>query len=436
MCLVDMARAGASSELNAALDSGAAVNSRCPMNGSTALIAAAKRGHMDIVKNLVSRNAALSLANDIGDTAVDDAFSGGNLLIAAFLLVYGGKSAHARGWSYLVSSVGLNFISSSAVIRFLAAYTLSSWALLIHSAFRLFRCRKTVHVWQAGGADHRIEYMYEPVVSTISQGFSTHLCDVDRQVGCYDWSCVSPGAWFIWVGVTHVRDVPWIYLRLRGVRTIYYQSEPVDAGQYIRLTSDKVEEIWDYSHKNIDVASEKPGAPVMRYVPPGAHKRSPLVQKESANVKLIFLGHLGPERRKMWDVFSTAEGTQGRMLNISNVWSEPQFEALLREDHSSVFLNLHHTAAAAWTLETVRLSKLLCSRALVLSQSSYPRDEAEFSGMVDFVDWSDIPSEFARLLSMTQRERDELASERFARFSGRFEPGSIFARAGIHERFV
>jgi hypothetical protein len=268
-----MARAGASSELNAALDSGAAVNSRCPMNGSTALIAAAKRGHMDIVKNLVSRNAALSLANDIGDTAVDDAFSGGNLLIAAFLLVHGGKSAHARGWSYLVSSVGLNFISSSAVIRFLAAYTLSSWALLIHSAFRLFRCRKTVHVWQAGGADHRIEYMYEPVVSTISQGFSTHPCDVDRQVGCYDWSCVSPGAWFIWVGVTHVRDVPWIYLRLRGVRTIYYQSEPVDAGQYIRLTSDKVEEIWDYSHKNIDVASEKPGAPVMRYVPPGAHQR-------------------------------------------------------------------------------------------------------------------------------------------------------------------
>ena len=75
MCLVDMARAGASSELNAALDSGAAVNSRCPMNGSTALIAAAKRGHMDIVKNLVSRNAALSFANDIGDTAVDDAFS-------------------------------------------------------------------------------------------------------------------------------------------------------------------------------------------------------------------------------------------------------------------------------------------------------------------------------------------------------------------------
>ena len=86
-----------------------------------------------------------------------------------------------------------------------------------------------------------------------------------------------------------------------------------------------------------------------------------------------------------------------------SVWSKPQFEALLREDHSSVFLNLHHTAAA-WTLESVRLSKLLCSRALVLSQSSYPRDEAEFSGMVDFVDWSDIPSEFARLLSMTQRD--------------------------------
>ena len=162
---------------------------------------------MDIVKNLVSRNAALSLANDIGDTAVDDAFSGGNLLIAAFLLVHGGKSAHARGWSYLVSSgsqlhfeLGCDQVPGSLYPEFPGP---------AHS-----QCLPPVPMPEnrarLAGGRRRSPYRVHVRARSFDDfaGFSTHLCDVDRQVGCYDWSCVSPGAWFIWVGVTHVRDVP------------------------------------------------------------------------------------------------------------------------------------------------------------------------------------------------------------------------------------
>ncbi len=63
-----------------------------------------------------------------------------------------------------------------------------------------------------------------------------------------------------------------------------------------------------------------------------------------------------------------------------------------------------------------------------------PEDEAEFAGMVDFVEESDILPTFWRLAAQPPDARRERAAQRRALFRERFTPQRIFERAGIYGR--
>ena len=104
---------------------------------------------------------------------------------------------------------------------------------------------------------------------------------------------LSHGDVFCWVGLKSVETVPWSLLKLAGVRTVHYQSEPLGkmwdwavldlfrpskqppptpAGRIHRAGG--VDEIWDHSQQNLETinelyrnSSERP--PVLRLVPPG-----------------------------------------------------------------------------------------------------------------------------------------------------------------------
>ena len=91
--IVDAARQGRLDLVQSELHSGTNVDRRCPSSLSTALMAAATRGHMDIVQCLVANGASLNLVNKGGMTALDDARARGNEDVAAFLAERGGKSA-------------------------------------------------------------------------------------------------------------------------------------------------------------------------------------------------------------------------------------------------------------------------------------------------------------------------------------------------------
>ena len=102
---VDAARQGRLADLQAALEAGEDVNSRCPSNGSTALIAASKKGRSDLVELLVAHNADINLVNDLGNTAFDDATEAGHPSLVLLLRALGGRPNPAkRGlstWAWL-----------------------------------------------------------------------------------------------------------------------------------------------------------------------------------------------------------------------------------------------------------------------------------------------------------------------------------------------
>ena len=100
--IVDAARQGRLDLVQSAVYSGTNVDSRCPSSLSTALMAAATRGHMDIVHFLVANRASLNLVNVGGMTALDDARARGNEDVAALLAERGAKSAPEvapRAWT-------------------------------------------------------------------------------------------------------------------------------------------------------------------------------------------------------------------------------------------------------------------------------------------------------------------------------------------------
>ena len=80
--IVDAARQGRLDLVQGELHSGTNVDSRCPSSLSTALMAAATRGHMDIVQFLVANGASLNLVNKGGMTALDDARARGVVALA------------------------------------------------------------------------------------------------------------------------------------------------------------------------------------------------------------------------------------------------------------------------------------------------------------------------------------------------------------------
>ena len=91
--IVNAARQGRLDLVQDAVYNGTKVDSRCPTSLSTALMAAATRGHMDIVQFLVDSQASLNMINTGGMTALDDARARGNEDVAALLVKRGAKSA-------------------------------------------------------------------------------------------------------------------------------------------------------------------------------------------------------------------------------------------------------------------------------------------------------------------------------------------------------
>lgn len=84
---------------------------------------------------------------------------------------------------------------------------------------------------------------------------------------------------------------------------------------------------------------------------------------------------------------------------------------------------------------TFRVAKLLNAEKLVLSERCHPRDEAEYEGMVLFLDNASHIIERHRHVSQSG-EWLALAQRASARFREHFRPSAVFRRAGIYQQFA
>ena len=335
-------------------------------------------------------------------------------------------------------------------------------------------------LWQAdGGTGHELGFMYKPLMDTLVRGF-THLpvhvslalaarsksLHVVHGYGNRYWRrryALTPAAGlragdiFVWVG-PEGSDLPrWQLMRQAGVRTIYFQTEPVRHGCYFERS--RPDEIWEFSWHNFDECAPVLRANVtLRYVPLGfspppvaaveasfeAEPRHPPAEAHA----LTFFGfpYFKSGRLRCYERLRTALGSR---LNATwSVWSSDAFERWWR-DHGrwTVHLNLHKTCENAHNPVVFRTALLLSRGAIVVSEHAYPHDEAEYDGLVHFGTVDELPSILARVAlppraapaarlsipggpSTPDIPRVQTSGRAAALFAARFEPQAIFQRAG------
>ena len=150
--------------------------------------------------------------------------------------------------------------------------------------------KPVVTVWISERADASL---VEPVVATLMAGFrgapNRKAFALNRVTGGPDRfnslvSTAKRGDVLVWVDNNDGARYDLRPLRSRGVHVVWYQTKPTEDGS-CAVTKDEVEEIWDYSWKNIDDCRNAPprelssfgdsDAPETRYVPVGAVPDAP-----------------------------------------------------------------------------------------------------------------------------------------------------------------
>jgi len=292
-------------------------------------------------------------------------------------------------------------------------------------------------------------FMFEPAMSTLRAGLEAYArpnvrfahAILSRDQIAEKAATLRPGDALVWLGFHGLEHVPWGALIRRGVRTVYYETEPIQRCRYARLG---IAEQWHYSWRNLDICRQSgPGSGMThRYVPPGA-LRTPTVSHAAKSPALTFLGNSrlslglrGPawKHLRLKCLRRIRARLPGRVVDVQGLWNESAFARHLLEGQHSIFVNVHKACGVSnQPLEAFRISKLLNYGALVVSERGYARDEAEYAQLVDFTDPADIPERFLRYAAMGPTERAALAEGRAGDFARRFEPVALLAGAGVYE---
>ena len=211
-----------------------------------------------------------------------------------------------------------------------------------------------------------------------------------------------------------------------GVYTIYYQTEPRHTVG-CRLHNDSVHELWDYSWANIDACSGNPNCPIQRYLPPGLLDTGVKANTPGSERPFIgFFGRLGERKCETLTNFLRVK----HIHEIFNIWTWKAFRSL--KFNSAIWLNLHRSCNSSAPFEALRMSTLLSSNGLVISQKSYHKDESEFQGLVDFVNQSQLWKAYHQLILLGSRRRLQLAKSRGALYAKKFNPAALFAQSDVY----
>ena len=273
---------------------------------------------------------------------------------------------------------------------------------------------------------------------------------------------LQPADLLVWVGVVGYAEVPWLVLRARRVRLIYYNSEPLTDCPHRRVSFSKptytndgqqcvmrgtgcvidgsmVDELWDYSVHNLNLCNRtQASTPQMRLIPPGLVSDSPRpTQRQRDPPKLLFLGSIGGNssagfsRNACWAQLKATLGAQ--LVHRFDIWSDVAFGNLLRNS-DYIFLNIHRRCGGDTVpLEAFRLQKLLSAAQLVVSEHAQVKDEERYRSVISFATLQNIHATYELLAYMSLDDRKALATRRYSTYSQWFTPAKLFRQAGAFE---
>lgn len=272
---------------------------------------------------------------------------------------------------------------------------------------------------------HRVNmsYMYDPIVQTLLQGF--RFLNVSVQLRVINERAPTTEAThqlqtrntFVWIGPFKAREIEWSLLRRRGIRTIFYQTEPV-TGCFLT----QADELWDYSPSNVRHCKKQNAKMVVRHVPVGFYKTAPVVDFSSKSLlsTAVFLGarHLRPT--SCWK----------HQPNVSfrrDVWCDLEFARVLQKHY--LFLNVHKACGRAQNPVAIRVPMLVQSLGMVVSEIADAEDMRLYEDITDFT------TNTQRMMDLwASRLVEDVESEvkrRLEIFKARFEISKIFGQ--FHE---
>jgi hypothetical protein len=210
----------------------------------------------------------------------------------------------------------------------------------------LTRNDSRTHVTIGHDARPHLFFIYAPVIEGLKLALraigapfrvmvaTSHELLTDRRNELLDE--IAPGDLFVWVGVSGVNAEVFAAAKVRGAVTVYYQTEPVITSGGTKHASAKscrhyehgpsLDEIWDFSHQNIDECSHAPRAPrVTRYMPLMAAHWPQVVQRGNPETppRLVMFGRSKCcGREKCWNAI------------VQQVAREPLFLAHSRTNES------------------------------------------------------------------------------------------------------
>lgn len=282
----------------------------------------------------------------------------------------------------------------------------------------------------------RLGFMYWPVMGTLLEGFR-HAPQVEVKVGvgfslAYHSTLASlrRGDALVWVGVNGKNSQPWRELRARGVRTVMYNTEPVDS-PLACARRQTVDEQWDFSRYNLARCDRNTivGRPPrwQRYVPPG-FLRSAAPARDGASRSMLLLGAVEEAGRAA--CFGELKAALGdRLERTYSVWNDTALDGLMAR--YEVFLNLHKSCRTTGPV-TFRNALLLNAAKLIVSEHAHAADEEEYRGMIDFVPAASIPRHYEALVAGGDVARRRKRAAAHAKFRRRFAPRRLFERAGVY----
>ena len=267
-----------------------------------------------------------------------------------------------------------------------------------------------VHYYVQHGEHRRVAgFMYKPFTETLRP--LDHTFNVNSTV---DLSAIPTGSTFVWVGVFLLGRVPWLELRKRGVRTVYYQTEyQLDCA----LTNHSVDEIWDYSLLNIHNCRGHRNAPIQRYVPISVQTWVPTIRPDPSLGRLDFFGRVIYGRK---GCYAHVDGSWVVKSEYS-VWSDTSFNKFARSS-AGIFINIHKNCARLSPVEP-RIPLLLSTGAVVVSVASNLADEREYGGAFMIV--SNI-SNISRI-----DVRAHMQTRNLSKFRESFDAREILRRASL-----
>lgn len=216
---------------------------------------------------------------------------------------------------------------------------------------------------------------------------------------------------FVWIGEAFSRSsINLAQLRPRCT-TINYQTEPDELEGHAKSRWNGV---WSYTRKHSSSL----------YAPPRYDPSAPAVTHE--DTRPIFVG--------FWKYRSVGcelvRNTPSSLRMVEYVWSDEDLTAAV--GNGSIFVNIHKQCSAPQPpLESLRVSQLLSRGALIVSQRSWHADEAEFEGLVDFVDDSLFWGRVNELAALAVPQRQAMAQERVRRFA-RWHSQDCYYQAARH----